>query len=139
MRLAALVSLLALVAGSVALSTALADPASIDVRTGFFCGTQDASGNAIFTTQSSFIWYASGKATLHCVAQGPASGSIVVWDFSTTGNYCFFGFDEVPPTTDWSDRVGRLGGADLWCYGFEAPPTPPVLSVQPGVTPGTAG
>src|SRR5262249_12138160 len=109
-KLALLVSLVAVVAGSVAISGGLAgDPNPPDVQTGFTCGTQDAFGNPVFTNQTSFFWYASGKATLHCVAQGPASGSIVTWNFANTGFLCNFGFDNVPATTNWNDRVSKTG------------------------------
>src|SRR5262249_19191894 len=132
-KVALLVSLVGVVAGSVAISGAIAgDWNPLDVQTGFTCGTQDAFGNPVFTNQTSFIWFASGKATLHCVAQGPASGSIVNWNFANTGFLCNFGFDSVPPTTDWNDRVSKLGEAQLWCYGFEAPPARAPASVGCG-------
>ena len=124
-RLALLVTLVAAVAGSIAVANALAGtPSPLDEQTGFTCGTQDGFGNTVVTNQTSFFWYASGKATLHCVAQGAGTGSVVVWNFANTGYVCNFGFDGIPSTTDWNDRVSKSGEAQLWCYGFLAPTAP---------------
>jgi len=125
-RLALLVTLAATLAGSVAISNALAtgSPTPLDFQQGFDCAVLDANGSSFITNQSTFFWFASGRATLHCIGLGAGNGTVVNWNFGNTGTECSFGFDGVPPTTTWNDRVSKSGESQLWCDGFLAPTAP---------------
>lgn len=126
-KLALLVTLAAAVAGSVAIGNALAtDPTNpLDFQQGFNCTLLDANGDLVFTTQSTFYWYQSGKATEHCIGEGAGNGTVVTWtEAQFPGLKCNFGFDGIPLTDNWNDRVSKSGESQLWCYGFQAPSAP---------------
>jgi hypothetical protein len=113
-KFAVLFALVAAISSSVAISSATAgDPNPISVETGFACDFFDAFGNVVGPTfQSNDTVYASGKETLHCIGQGAASGSVVVY----TGFACnlLHSFSTDPLN---SDRVSKTGESQLWCYG----------------------
>src|SRR5262249_16777317 len=126
-RLALLVTLAATLAGSVAIGNALAtgSPTPLDFQQGFSCAVLDANGNGFTTDQSTFFWFASGRAQLHCIGRGAGHGPVVVGNFGNTGIECGFGFDNIPSTTDWTDRVSKSGESQLWCLGFLSPTAAP--------------
>jgi hypothetical protein len=128
-RLALLLTLVAAVAGSVAISSALAnDSHPIDQQTGFACGVYDAYGNIVITYQSSDTWFASGKEQLHCVGQGAGNGTVVYYNGFACGLIHSFSTD--PNNVD---RVSKSGESQLTCYGYAAPPAPPIASSRAGV------
>src|SRR5690349_20977309 len=120
-RLALLVTLVAAVAGSVAIASAFAGtPNPVAQQTGFACNVLGPSGNTeATTTQSSETLYASGKDMLHCVGQTNGDGSYHL--FTGFGcNLIYTGFSSNPNN---KDSVSKSGESQLTCFndGYSAP------------------
>ena len=110
------------------------DPNPIDSQDGFACSLLDRNGNSFVTDTSHFVWYQSGKATLNCNGgRYSGDGTPIYFNYANTGQMCNFGFDGIPPTTDWFDFVHYHGQSTLWCYGFLAPTAPSGPSGTAGV------
>jgi hypothetical protein len=114
--LLAAVPLLAAAAFMVAGAGASGGP--VEEQHGFGCTLLDGDGNFVFTTDSHFFIYGSGKAVLQCEASGVAnsSGQVVNWNFGNTGITC--GMLSAGSTEVWRNRVGAGGEAQLTCQTY---------------------
>ena len=65
----------------------------------------------------------TGRHSALC-RSGPGDWAGRLLELREHRDYCNFGFDNVPPTDNWNDRVSKSGESQLWCYGFEAPTAP---------------
>jgi len=121
-KLALLATLVAAVAGSVAISSALASPPSPSFdqqSTGFACGVFDAYGNTFITFQSSDTLYSSGKEQLHCYGVGPADGNYHLFQ----GFACGLVYTGISVNPANKDTVSKTGASALTCFndGYSAP------------------
>lgn len=80
----------------------------------FNCALLDGNGNFV-TTIGVGTHYASGKSTIRCEKNGVAnpSGAVVVWTYENTRLLC--GIPGAGSTTEWRNRVGANGQAQLTC------------------------
>jgi hypothetical protein len=126
-----LVVLLAAIAAvaTVAIGTASGSGGPIDQQTGFACNVFDENGNLFTTFQSSDTWWGSGKEQLHCVGQSPTGGNGTVVVFSGFACNLLHSFSTDPRNFD---KVSKTGESQLTCYGFAAPPAPPIASTTAG-------
>ena len=117
-KLALLATLVAAVAGSVAVSNAFAFDQQV---TGYSCGLYDENGGIFVTNQSSDTLYNSGKEQLHCWGQSPTGGNGSYVEYDGFGcNLIYTGFSANPAN---KDTVSKTGASALTCYneGFTAP------------------
>ena len=121
-KLALLATLVAAVAGSVAVSNAFAvTPSFASQSTGFSCSVFDENGGFFVTNQSSDTLYNSGKEQLHCWGQSPSGGNGSYVEYDGFGcNLIYTGFSANPAN---KDTVSKTGASALTCYneGFTAP------------------
>lgn len=110
-RLVVALAVVLLAAGVVG-GTASSSGGSTTFRTG--CTLLDGDGGFVGTIGVVTL-YASGKATLQCEAHGVAnsSGGVVNWNYAKTGLTCFI--SGAGSTTQWRNRVGAEGQAQLYC------------------------
>ena len=121
-KLALLATLVAAVAGIVAVSGAFASvpSPSFAQSTGFACNVFNADGTSFTTTTSSSdTLYNSGKEQLHC--WGAAVGDGAYHEFTGFGcNLVYTGASFNPAN---KDTVSKTGASALTCFndGFSAP------------------
>lgn len=90
------------------------------VEEGFSCGVLDANGNVVTTTNSFFVWYASGRTYLHCEATvANDTGDRVVFNGGNTELLCSVPISGLTDT--WHNTIGRNGTSQLTCKGFAHP------------------
>ena len=123
-KLALLATLVAAVAGSVAVSGAFASvpsPSFAAQQTGFTCGVYDENGGTFITTQSSDTLYNSGKEQLHCWGQSPSGGNGTYVVYS--GFACGLIYTGISVNPANKDTVSKTGASALTCFndGYSAP------------------
>jgi len=121
-KLALLATLVAAVAGSVAVSSAFAvSPLFAQQSTGFGCVVQDHTGTPnVFTTQSSDTLYNSGKEQLHCWGVDPSPDGAY---HEYTGFACGLVFTGISFNPANKNTISKTGASALTCFndGFSAP------------------
>ena len=114
-KLVATLATVCVVAATV-VGTAVADPdAGRVVSSGFACNVLDGNGNSFTTFNSSLTVYANdqgSKAVLRCEGNGAPAAFLKHYNFGNTGLICNTSFG---PTTQWDNKVGRAGNAQLTC------------------------
>jgi hypothetical protein len=107
----------------VAIATVIAAAAMVSSATatgpvyedsGFLCTILTPEGNLLFTTDSSYVVYASGKAVLKCTAQTEPRSSRVVLGPKNTPADCGYQFTPLP---FWNSVHGVNGQVVLTCNG----------------------
>jgi hypothetical protein len=122
-KLALLATLVAVVAGSVAITNALAgDPRPDAQSLGFDClvlGTDGTTATGSITNQSSDTLFHNGKELLHCVGQVTPDGAYHLF----TGFACNLVFTGLSTNPANKDSVSKSGESQLTCIrdGFSAP------------------
>jgi hypothetical protein len=112
-KLALLATLVAAVAGSIAVSNAFAFDQQ---ATGFACRVFDENGGTFITHDSSDTLYSSGKEQLHCWGQSPSggNGTFVEYHGFPCGLHYLFGVFLINPNN--KDTVSKTGASALTCY-----------------------
>jgi len=123
-KLALLATLVAAVAGIVAVSGAFASvpsPSFAAQSTGYSCGVYDFDGSIFITNQSSDTLYNSGKEQEHCWGQDASGGDGAYHVFS--GFACGLVYSGVSVNPANKDTVSKTGASALTCFndGYSAP------------------
>lgn len=105
------------VAAAVLAGSAVGSGGPVLVLTEVPCAVGDGDGGLHITFDSSFVIYSSGKAVLRCQATGlpNSSGAVVYFNFANTGQVCDLG--PFGATTNWVNKVSKLGTSQLTCTG----------------------
>jgi len=131
-KLALLATLVAAVAGSVAVSGAFASasPAFASQVTGYSCGVYDYDGSIFITNQSSDTLYNSGKEQEHCWGQDASGGDGSYHLFQ--GFACGLYFTGVSVNPANKDTVSKTGASALTCFndGYSAPASSAAVGVR---------
>ena len=97
---------------AIAVGVASGNPdAGTVVDRGFACGVLDGAGNTFITEDSTLTVY-QRKAVLRCTGWGAPAPRLTFWNYHNTELTCGSPFGS---TTNWEDKVGRLGNSQLVC------------------------